>query len=359
MRPPRLPAIVAALIAAVAGADGRAAAQGQIVIRTNVFFYGDNTEFRNPFREGETIFGAAGRVTADIEAAPRVTLSLGGLVNQRFGSDHATDLARPVLSLTVAGKRSAFLFGTLPAHDGRAPSGPDRMGPHGLLPPLQRETLTFERPFEAGLQWRFSGAAIGHEMWLVWQRLNSPEHRERLDAGLNAELRAAAAVSIPVQLHIVHEGGQLYASGPVADSIAAAAGVNIHGRARSIDRASLELYALGSRFVADRSRPGLSRDGLGFFGRGAVECGAWRAHLIAWRGRNFIKDEGDPNYLSVTRAGVRYHGTRDYAEAGLSRRFTFGETTTLDVSGRLHRVEQHYAYSYRITSTVAIGWRVH
>lgn len=343
----------------MAAADGRATAQEPIVIRTNVLFYGDNTEFRNTFREGETIFGAAGRVTADIEAAPRVTLSLGGFVNQRFGSDRATDLARPILSLTVAGRRSAFLFGTLPVPDGRAPSGPDRMGPHRLLPPLQRETLAFERPYEAGLQWRFSGAALRHEIWLAWQRLNTPEHRERLDAGLNGELRVSAAVSIPIQLHIVHEGGQLFASGAVADSDAVAAGVDIHARARSIDRASLELYALASRCVPDRSRPDLSRDGLGFLGRAALERGAWRAHVLAWRGRNFIKDEGDPNYLSVTRAGVRYHGTRDYAEAGLSRRFTFGETTRLDVSGRLHVVEKHYAYSYRITSTVAIGWRVH
>ena len=341
-----------------AAADGRAAAQEQIVVRTNVLFYGDNTEFRNPFREGETIFGAACRVTADIEAAPRVTLSLGGFVNQRFGSDRATDLARPVLSLTVAGRRSTFLFGTLPARDARALSGPDRMGPHGLLPPLQRETLAFERPYEAGLQWRFSGPAIRHEIWLAWQRLNTPGHRERLDAGLDGELRASAAVSIPVQVHIVHQGGQLFASGPVADSAAAAVGVDIHARARSIDRASLELFALASRFVPDRSRPDLSRDGVAFLGRVALERAAWRAHLVAWRGRNFIKDEGDANYLSVTRAGARYHGTRDYAEAGLSRRFTFGETTRLDVSGRLHRVEKHYAYSYRITSTVKIGWRV-
>ena len=342
----------------MAAADGRAAAQEPVVVRTNVLLYGDNTEFRNPFREGETIFGAAGRVTADIEAAPRVTVSLGGFVNRRFGSDRAVDLARPVLSLSVAGTRSTFLFGTFPPRDTRGPSGPDRMGPHGLLPALQRETLAFERPYEAGLQWKFTGATLRHELWLAWQRLNTAEHRERFDAGLEGELRASRAVSIPVQIHIVHQGGQLYASGPVADSAAAAAGVNIHTQAGSLGRVSLELFGLASRYVADRSRPGLSRDGVGFFGRAAAERGAWRAHLAAWRGRNFIKDEGDPNYLSVTRSLARYRGTRDYAEAGLSRRFTFGQTARLDVSGRLHRVEHHYEYSYRVTSTVAIGWRV-
>ena len=50
-------------------------------------FYGDNTEFRNPFREGETIFGAAVRVTAELALNDRVTVSAGGFANQRFGSE--------------------------------------------------------------------------------------------------------------------------------------------------------------------------------------------------------------------------------------------------------------------------------
>nr|MBA3270810.1 hypothetical protein [Acidobacteriota bacterium] len=29
---------------------------------TDLFFYGDNTEFANPFREGETLMGISGRI---------------------------------------------------------------------------------------------------------------------------------------------------------------------------------------------------------------------------------------------------------------------------------------------------------
>ena len=76
--------------------------------------YGDYTEFRNPFREGETIFGAA-RVFAEIELNSRVRVSLGAFGNQRFGSEKAFARARPVISLTVAGRRSSFVFGTFPA----------------------------------------------------------------------------------------------------------------------------------------------------------------------------------------------------------------------------------------------------
>ena len=122
--------------------------------------------------------------------------------------------------------------------------------------------------------------------------------------------------------------------------------------------ATLDLLGLASRHVPDRSRPELSRDGTGFFGRVAAERAGWRGHVIFWRGRNFIKDEGDPNYLSITRSGDRYRGTRDYSEAGLTRRFTLARAAVLDVSGRLHRVEGRYEYSFRVVSAVSASWKI-
>jgi hypothetical protein len=351
--------VAASVLLAVATiAGGTAAAQQHVTALADVLLYGDNTEFRNPFREGETIFGSAARVYADLELNPRVKVSLGVAGNERFGGDRAFEQVRPVVALTVTGGRSAFVFGAFPPRRADAPIGPDRMGPHGLLPPLQRETLTFDRTYEPGLLWTFRGTLIGHEMWLEWQRVNTAEHRERFDAGMNATLRPQAALSFPVQLHVVHEGGQLFASGPVADSIGAAAGARFARGTNGALRASLEAYGVVSRYVPDRARPGLSRDGVGFFGRGAVERGGWRVHLLAWRGRNFIKDEGDPNYLSIRRDGVRYRGTHDYAEIGVARRFQLAPSATLDVSGRYHRIERFYEYSYRVTSTINVKGRI-
>lgn len=334
-----------------------AVAQERLTIRSDVLLYGDNTEFRNDFREGETIFGAALRVAAFIELNERVSVSLGVFGNQRFGSDQAFEQVRPVIALTVRGNRSSFLFGTLPAPALDAPAGPDRGGPHGLLPPLQRETLAYERPYEAGLAWTFTGRAIRHDFWLEWQKLNTPDHRERFDGGLTASVRVTEHLAIPLQLHVVHEGGQLHASGAVADSVAAATGVDLHGTVGAY-RASVELLGLISRHVPDRSRGDLSRDGAAFFGRVSGERSGWRGHLIFWRGRHFIKDEGDLNYLSIRRSGERYAGIRDYAEAGLTRRFSLSPSAMLEASGRIHRVENRYEYSYRVVSVVSSFWRM-
>jgi hypothetical protein len=359
MRYPVQRSAIVGLLAVALCASSAAAQTQAVVIQSNLLLYGDNTEFHNPFRKGETIFGAAVRLAAAIDLNDRVTLSMGGFANQRFGSDRAFEQARPVLSLTVQGNRSTFVFGTLPAPAVSAPAGPDRGGLHALLPPLQRETLAYDRPYEAGLAWTFAGTTVKHAFWLEWQRVNTPDHRERFDGGFNGSVRVSRALSLPLQLHAVHQGGQLYASGPVADSAAAAAGVDVHGMVAANYRATFELFGLISKYVEDRSRPELSRDGAAFFARAAAERAGWRGHIIMWRGRRFIKDEGDPNYLSVTRGGERYRGTRDYAEAGLTRRFALAPAAVLEVSGRFHRVEHHYEYSYRFVSIVSPSWRIH
>ena len=61
-----------------------------------------------------------------------------------------------------------------------------------------------------------------------------------------------------------------------------------------------------------------------------------------WRGKRFLKDEGDPNYLSLRRDERVYGGIRDYAEAGLARRFKLAAEAALEVSGRVHRIEGFY-----------------
>ena len=350
--------VLAALVSLELPWGGRAVrAQESITRRSDILLYGDNTEFRNPFREGETIFGAAARVFADLRLGPSAVVSMGVFGNQRFGSERAFEDVRPVIALTVRGRRSTFVFGTLPAPDVTRPMGPDRGGPHGLLPPLQRETLAFERAYEPGLLWRFDGARLSHTMWLAWQRLNTAEHRERFDGGLAGRITLSRAFAVPFQLHVVHEGGQLFASGPVADSTAAAAGIAFTRGTTERGQLSLELYGVAGKSVPDRERPSEDRNGRAFLARAAVERRGGRAHALMWRGRDFIKVEGDPSYSALRRDGRRYGGTRDYAESGVARRFTVAPGAAIEVSGRLHRTERFYEYSYRVIAITSLTIR--
>lgn len=349
--------LVWTLLLTAAGATA-SFAQDTVAVRADVLFYGDNTEFRNPFREGETIFGASARVTLDAGLGERVVLSLGATGNQRFGGDEAFEQVRPVLALTLRGRKSAFTFGTFSPHAHALAPGPDLNGPHGLLPPLQRETLAFDRPYEAGFQWRFSGETLGHALWLNWQRVNTPEHRERFDGGANGRLRLRGPLRLPFQMHIVHQGGQLFRAGPVADSLALAAGLELRGAAAGLETAAIEAFGVASRFVPDRADDSRDVDGGGFLARASGQRAGWRGHLLIWRGKAVITDEGDPNYLSVRRDGSRYRSTRDYAEVGLTRLFRPDPRVAFHASLRVHRVEKDYGYSYRILGIVDAGWRV-
>ncbi len=313
-----------------------------------VTFYGDNTELSNPFREGETLLGTFATVFLDLRLSDRLSVRGGVFGNQRFGSEHGFDEVRPVLALVAGSPRSRVVFGTLETARRAEGPGPDRDGPHGLLPPMQRETLAFERPWEAGLQWLVDTPRVRQDAWVHWQRINARGRREIFDAGLNSRIRLRRALALRGAVHVVHQGGQRTADGPVADSTAAAVGVEAGGPAGRLDRLSLETLALVSRDVPDRERPELSRTGLGTFVRVAGEEAGWRLHALIWRGDGFVKREGDLHYQSLRRDGTRYRGLRDYAEAGLTRTVALAQRSFLEVSARWHRVENDYEYSFRI-----------
>ena len=321
---------------------GAAGILRSMALVAEVLFFGDNTEFRNPYREGETILGAAATVAVDIDLGERASLVAGVFGTRRHGSDRAFDLVRPVLTLRLRNDRSTLLIGTLATPVAGDPAGPDRTGPHGLLPALQGETLAFERPYEAGFQWRFDGASFVHDSWINWQRLNTPAHRERFDAGAAGEARVLPWLAIPYQAHIVHEGGQLYAAGPVADSTALATGA-VFRLARAGHAISLETIGVYSRFVPDRDAADRFVEGSAAFARVAVARGGWRGHGIVWRSEDFIKVEGDPNYRA-----------RRYAELGVTRTFRPAAEAIVETSARLHRVEDRIEYSFRVLGIVRL-----
>jgi hypothetical protein len=348
--------LVLRLIGFVALFASPAAAQTpNLDLDARLVFYADNTEFSNEFRTGETQIGTFGSVALEAELSDRLALRAGAFGHQRFGSSAAFDQVRPVLAVVVRGTQSRFVFGTLETLRRREGSGPDRTSPHGLIPPIQRETLAFERPFEAGVQWIVETPGLTQDSWVHWQRQNGASQREVFDVGIVSAVRLRPELLVRHQLHVVHQGGQLGgAPDPVADSVAAAVGVDIGGPVGRLDRLGLELMAAASRHVPDRGRPEISRSGFATFLRLSVERTPWRLHAILWRADDYIKVEGDRLYQSLRSDGTRYRGLRDYGEAGLTRTFLLAEGSVLETSLRLHRVERAFDYSFRILAVTGV-----
>ena len=331
-----------------------AAAQQQATLLADLTIYGDNTEFFNPFRDGETLLGAAGTVGVDIELTDQATLRGGLFLNHRYGSARFAEQWRPVISLTVESGASRFVFGTLDTVPNDFTAAPDLGGPHGLLPPLQVETLAFTRAHEGGIQWQVASDRLDQDAWINWQRLNTAEHRERFDAGVRGRLAigTGSPVALAYQMHIVHEGGQLFDAGPVNDSIAGGPGLVIEPRIGFFDATSVEAYGMWSKHVPDRAVPESTDHGHGILLRAAVTKRGWRGHAILWRACLWLKDEGDPNYGSRLQDSTVFRATRRYGEVGLSRAFYEADGVMLAGSLRLHRVERDYNYSFRILAHV-------
>ena len=331
-----------------------------MTLLTDATFYADNSEFFNPFRDGETLFGTAVTLAVDVDLTEQVTFRGGVFMNHRYGSESYAERWRPVFRIDLHSDTQRFIVGTLDTVERAEGFGPDRTGPHGLLPPLQRETLAFTRPYEAGAQWKIDAGRIRQDAWINWQRLNTTEDRERFDTGVTGRLPFDTPVPLAVayQFHLVHEGGQQFHSGPVRDSWAVGPGIIVEPRVGFLDRTAVEGYALFSRNVPDRTHLDGSDYGHGVFTRFSGEKNGWRGYLIVWGACDWIKDEGDENYGSLRQDGTRFRATRHYGEVGLTKIFHPADGVELEGSARVHRIEKDYNYSYRILARVGFGFPV-
>lgn len=355
--------LLAALVVPVA--EAAVSAQERVSFRSAATFYGDNTEFSNLFRNGETLFGTAATLALDVEFNDTVTMSGGVFFNHRFGSESFVERVRPVLTVTLQSDHHRFMMGTLDAEARRQDVGIEYTGPHGLLPPLQRENLAFTRPYESGLQWQLTYPTFQHDAWIAWQRLNTVDDRERFDVGAQGRTPVTpndtrVPISLAYQFHLVHEGGQLYDSGAVRDSWAIGPGVVFEPEVWFFDRVQIDGYAMFSRHVPDRADRRDAGHGHGVFTRFAGEKNGWRGHLIVWGACDWFKDEGDEHYGSRRLDGTPFLNTRHYGEVGLSKIFHPAEGVEVEGSARMHRIEKDYNYSYRILAHVGFDvlmWR--
>ena len=93
----RLGWALALIIGSIVAAGRPVMAQQAVTVRADALFYGDNTEFHNLFREGETLFGTAARAEARVDLNDRVTLAGGIFGNLRYGSESDAPIQmRPV-----------------------------------------------------------------------------------------------------------------------------------------------------------------------------------------------------------------------------------------------------------------------
>ncbi|HKC23741.1 MAG TPA: hypothetical protein VKF32_03315 [Thermoanaerobaculia bacterium] len=138
----------------------------------------------------------------------------------------------------------------------------------------------------------------------------------------------------------------------MSDSWGFALGAVAAARVAFLDSAEAELYGLYAKDDPNRQIASETHSGRAALLRLSAVRAGFHAHLIVWRARDFAKEEGDPNYLSRGEDGVFRPGTRNYAELGLAKVFRPVPGVLIDASARLHKIESHIEYSYRLLARV-------
>jgi hypothetical protein len=89
-----------------------------ITLRNDFTFYGDNTEFFEPFRTGETILGQQGKSQLEADLGQRSLFLVGvfGDFRSTSGVDPTVDV-KPLLSFEYREGGTCLVMGTLETHD--------------------------------------------------------------------------------------------------------------------------------------------------------------------------------------------------------------------------------------------------
>lgn len=312
-------------------------------------FYADNTEFFTPFRTGETLLGAQFQSWLGVGLSRRTSLRAGVFGDLRYGDqDFLTDV-KPVIAFRYETPTTLGVLGTLETVDR-----------HGYLEPLEVTTLEFTRPLEYGGQLMQRHRRWDLDVFLDWQRLNTPNQREVFNYGAVARVRPFRPLTIEGQFHGLHHGGQLFAAGvPVTNNTVAAVGARLADSLPVLGRSAAAWFHLTSKgFITPDQGDSLPTRGHGDYLRLSVTPGGWfELFGIYWFGRDFHTDEGDPNYNSLGADGSFYRSRRRYAEIGVVRRAMIDDVVGLDAEFRLHRIDHErsqalfdsrWEYSYRL-----------
>ncbi len=313
-------------------------------------FYGDNTEFGGPYRDGETILGGQLLTYFEVPVGEKTSILAGGYGDFRSGDDEHPHDSEPILSFRYrTGDRSRFILGTL-----------ETVRRHGLIDPLEVSTLELTRPVESGVQFTTVRDRWQGDFFINWQKLNTPEHREAFDYGLAASWNAGAGVSLLAQVHGYHEGGQLYDVGEVYNNSVLAPGASYARALPWLGESAVRAFYLHSSTTRSHAYPERPEDGGGVW----LELSAkpWersRLFAIYWRGSDFYAREGDPNYGSVGTDPSYYRADRTYKELGGEYSFPIENGLTFTAEARLHWIDTRQTeYSWRLYARVPMEFVV-
>lgn len=300
-------------------------------------FYGDNTEFFEPFRAGETLLGQQGKSRLQAAVGKNVFLS-GGVFGDYRSVENPEIALKPLLSIEYRSGGTCLIMGTL-----------ETVNRHGFLEPLEVTTLEITRSVEYGLQWLQKDEAFAADLFLSWRQLNTPLQPESFDFGGVLRGWPGNPFSVELQMYGYHEGGQQFSFTPLKNWVLAL-GFRARGALGPVGEGRLAAFGLLSGELESDNLDDAAWGGGGYARAGLAFGEGFEFFCIGWKGRDFFAQDGDANYSSFNQGGDYYQADRLYAELGLQKEFSLEEEVSFKAEFRVHFIEQYSAYSFRLAA---------
>lgn len=314
------------------------------------FFYGDNTEFFEPYRTGETLLGQQGKSYFEAALGPRVFLQAGLFGDFRSTSavDPVLDL-KPILSFQYREGGTRLILGTLETKDR-----------HGFLEPLAVTTLDITRPVEYGFQWIEEDPGFQCDLFLDWHQLNTPTQPEEFDYGGVVREPLGEPFAFEQQFHGFHMGGQLYYLA-VYNNWTSALGAR--GKLPGfLGTTRLSVFGVLSGLLEGGNTNQTQGGGGGYAKLQVAPDDRLEFFGIGWVGKDLYSQEGDANYASYSSSDSstldQLHpfvkSERTYFEIGAQRDFPLDGGASFRAEFRVHFIDDASAYSYRLQASVPL-----
>ena len=263
-----------------------------LYLGVNTLLFNKNNEYSDNVADGYTLFGYQINPYLSYYPAKFVRIDLGVYAQQDFGNPEFSMIV-PTFSARLIHDKFSLQFGNIAGNIH-----------HRMIEPLYDfENVLVNRP-ELGFQILYDGEKLWSDMWINWEKMlySGDYDQEIVTGGSSSKFNITKNITIPVQLLINHQGGQIDTNPNRART---KSNFSIGVDYQKILSGFLREFRMEYHFIAykDFSSRKLSifDDGYGWYLNAAVKAKINTTVMLSyWMGSEYIPIKGTPLYSSVS-----------------------------------------------------------
>lgn len=286
----------------------------------------DNT-FTNGLGRDTTLIGNLVNASIYTRLLPTLEAEVGVFANMPFGHDREISQVRPILRLTYQPvEQITAVVGTIRA--------PHRDFHDAVFDNGNR----FLRPIEQGAQMLVDSEFYRQDLFINWEQAFRGSAPNRFDAGYAGQLKFGP-LHFNGQAHWVRNGQALFKldrSFNTRDNLVVAVGPELVLEPSRFFRSAGWWNQIGIRFTYltsyNQADDGSSASrGRGYELQAWLDLAGWRPSLAFWKGRNFLSQQGDPEFRAS-----------NFPEVGLSKTIRLGDRASIEFGAQARRIRAFF-----------------